>query len=59
MEHICKSIRADGLLPYVGVFDGNDNSTKLMQKIGFVEHAKFRYVGSKILAENINNLFYV
>ena len=44
LEHMCKCIRADGLIPQVGVDDYNDGSKKLMQKFGFVEHAKFRYV---------------
>ena len=44
LEHMCKRIRADGLIPQAGVDDYNDGSKKLMQKFGFVEHAKFRYV---------------
>ena len=44
LEHMCKCIRADGLTPQVNIDDYNEGSMKLMQRFGFVEHAKFRYV---------------
>ena len=44
LEYMCRCIRADGMIPQVNVDDYNDSSMKLMQRFGFVEHAKFRYV---------------
>ena len=40
MEHMCKCIQEDGMVPYVGVSLNNDAGTKLFNKIGFVEFSK-------------------
>lgn len=44
LEHMCRCIRADGLMPQIATEVQNECANKLMKKFNFVEHAKFRYV---------------
>lgn len=42
MKHMCKYIQEDGLVPEACVEESNDCAQKLMKRIGFVEHCKFK-----------------
>lgn len=44
MEHMCKCIQTDGLVPWAGVEVSNDSGKELLRRMGFVELGKLRYL---------------